>query len=104
MLLLQLSSHEASRDLDSSRRSTGDKRRRNKPTEEPEEPDRGTRGTRQKKKHGSDDGSMSPRDELLKSIWHAFTALDVDKSGKVSKSQLKVKKKTQSFDSSVRML
>uniref|UniRef100_A0A8C5FKD0 Switching B cell complex subunit SWAP70b n=1 Tax=Gadus morhua TaxID=8049 RepID=A0A8C5FKD0_GADMO len=28
--------------------------------------------------------------ELLKSIWHAFTALDVDKSGKVSKSQLKV--------------
>ncbi|XP_057693694.1 switch-associated protein 70b [Corythoichthys intestinalis] len=33
---------------------------------------------------------MSQRDELLKSIWHAFTALDVDKSGKVSKSQLKV--------------
>ncbi|KAM9375651.1 switch-associated protein 70b isoform 2-T2 [Pholidichthys leucotaenia] len=33
---------------------------------------------------------MAPRDELLKSIWHAFTALDVDKSGKVSKSQLKV--------------
>ncbi|KAJ7998156.1 hypothetical protein DPEC_G00219670 [Dallia pectoralis] len=33
---------------------------------------------------------MSLRDELLKSIWHAFTALDVDKSGKVSKSQLKV--------------
>uniref|UniRef100_A0A3P8ZNP9 Switch-associated protein 70 n=1 Tax=Esox lucius TaxID=8010 RepID=A0A3P8ZNP9_ESOLU len=30
------------------------------------------------------------RDELLKSIWHAFTALDVDQSGKVSKSQLKV--------------
>uniref|UniRef100_A0AAR2KZZ2 Switch-associated protein 70 n=1 Tax=Pygocentrus nattereri TaxID=42514 RepID=A0AAR2KZZ2_PYGNA len=29
-------------------------------------------------------------DELLKAIWHAFTALDVDKSGKVSKSQLKV--------------
>lgn len=27
---------------------------------------------------------------MLKSIWHAFTALDVDKSGKVSKSQLKV--------------
>uniref|UniRef100_A0A673FLI4 Switch-associated protein 70 n=1 Tax=Sinocyclocheilus rhinocerous TaxID=307959 RepID=A0A673FLI4_9TELE len=27
---------------------------------------------------------------LLKAIWHAFTALDVDKSGKVSKSQLKV--------------
>ncbi|XP_043980876.1 switch-associated protein 70b [Gambusia affinis] len=33
---------------------------------------------------------MTLRDELLKSIWHAFTALDVDKSGKVSKSQLKV--------------
>ncbi|XP_068168508.1 switch-associated protein 70b [Antennarius striatus] len=30
------------------------------------------------------------RDELLKSIWHAFTSLDVDQSGKVSKSQLKV--------------
>ncbi|XP_034085497.1 switch-associated protein 70b [Gymnodraco acuticeps] len=33
---------------------------------------------------------MALRDELLRSIWHAFTALDVDKSGKVSKSQLKV--------------
>ncbi|XP_060932377.1 switch-associated protein 70b [Limanda limanda] len=33
---------------------------------------------------------MALRDELLKSIWHAFTALDVDQSGKVSKSQLKV--------------
>ncbi|KAL4613507.1 switch-associated protein 70 [Arapaima gigas] len=30
------------------------------------------------------------RAELLKPIWHAFTALDVDRSGKVSKSQLKV--------------
>ncbi|XP_062241079.1 switch-associated protein 70-like [Platichthys flesus] len=30
------------------------------------------------------------REELLKSIWHAFTALDVDSRGKVSKSQLKV--------------
>ncbi|KAI9528502.1 Switch-associated protein 70 [Dissostichus eleginoides] len=30
------------------------------------------------------------RDEILKSIWHAFTALDVDQRGKVSKSQLKV--------------
>ncbi|KAK2854009.1 hypothetical protein Q5P01_006670 [Channa striata] len=30
------------------------------------------------------------RSELLKSIWHAFTALDVDHRGKVSKSQLKV--------------
>lgn len=34
---------------------------------------------------------MGLRDELLKAIWHAFTALDVDKSGKVSKSQLKVR-------------
>ncbi|XP_005989749.1 switch-associated protein 70 [Latimeria chalumnae] len=33
---------------------------------------------------------MGLREELLKAIWHAFTALDVDKSGKVSKSQLKV--------------
>ncbi|CAJ1049663.1 switch-associated protein 70 [Xyrichtys novacula] len=30
------------------------------------------------------------RGELLKSIWHAFTALDEDHRGKVSKSQLKV--------------
>ncbi|NXG07390.1 DEFI6 protein, partial [Sakesphorus luctuosus] len=30
------------------------------------------------------------RAELLKSIWYAFTALDVERSGKVSKSQLKV--------------
>uniref|UniRef100_A0A7N8Y3U7 Switch-associated protein 70 n=1 Tax=Mastacembelus armatus TaxID=205130 RepID=A0A7N8Y3U7_9TELE len=29
-------------------------------------------------------------DELLKPIWHAFTALDTDNRGKVSKSQLKV--------------
>ncbi|MEE6498765.1 hypothetical protein FKM82_003223 [Ascaphus truei] len=33
---------------------------------------------------------MALKEELLKPIWHAFTALDVDKSGKVSKSQLKV--------------
>ncbi|XP_034535178.1 switch-associated protein 70 [Notolabrus celidotus] len=33
---------------------------------------------------------MTNRDELLKSIWHAFTALDLDQRGKVSKSQLKV--------------
>ncbi|XP_006873063.1 PREDICTED: switch-associated protein 70 isoform X2 [Chrysochloris asiatica] len=32
----------------------------------------------------------SLKDELLKAIWHAFTALDLDRSGKVSKSQLKV--------------
>uniref|UniRef100_A0A674P2A5 Switch-associated protein 70 n=1 Tax=Takifugu rubripes TaxID=31033 RepID=A0A674P2A5_TAKRU len=35
-------------------------------------------------------GGLFSDDELLKSIWHAFTALDVDQSGKVSKSQLKV--------------
>ncbi|XP_061076480.1 differentially expressed in FDCP 6 homolog isoform X1 [Conger conger] len=33
---------------------------------------------------------MDLRSELLKSIWYAFTALDVEESGKVSKSQLKV--------------
>ncbi|XP_038605337.1 differentially expressed in FDCP 6 homolog [Tachyglossus aculeatus] len=33
---------------------------------------------------------MELRAELLKSVWYAFTALDVEKSGKVSKSQLKV--------------
>nr|XP_043885708.1 switch-associated protein 70 isoform X1 [Solea senegalensis] len=33
---------------------------------------------------------MWPREELLKFIWHAFTALDADHRGKVSKSQLKV--------------
>lgn len=29
------------------------------------------------------------KEELLKAIWHAFTALDLDQSDKVSKSQLK---------------
>ncbi|XP_051546416.1 differentially expressed in FDCP 6 homolog [Myxocyprinus asiaticus] len=33
---------------------------------------------------------MDLQSELLKSIWYAFTSLDVEKSGKVSKSQLKV--------------
>uniref|UniRef100_H3D898 Switch-associated protein 70 n=1 Tax=Tetraodon nigroviridis TaxID=99883 RepID=H3D898_TETNG len=33
---------------------------------------------------------MALREHLLKAIWHAFTALDVDQRGKVSKSQLKV--------------
>ncbi|XP_072321324.1 switch-associated protein 70-like [Eucyclogobius newberryi] len=33
---------------------------------------------------------MLNREELLKCIWHAFTALDVDHRGKVSKSHLKV--------------
>ncbi|XP_029901943.1 differentially expressed in FDCP 6 [Myripristis murdjan] len=33
---------------------------------------------------------MDLKSELLKSIWYAFTSLDVEKCGKVSKSQLKV--------------
>uniref|UniRef100_W5K958 Differentially expressed in FDCP 6 homolog n=1 Tax=Astyanax mexicanus TaxID=7994 RepID=W5K958_ASTMX len=33
---------------------------------------------------------MDLKAELLKSIWYAFTSLDVERSGKVSKSQLKV--------------
>ncbi|XP_072516875.1 switch-associated protein 70 [Salminus brasiliensis] len=33
---------------------------------------------------------MVHRDEILRPIWHAFAALDVDRTGKVSKSQLKV--------------
>ncbi|XP_016126952.1 switch-associated protein 70-like isoform X3 [Sinocyclocheilus grahami] len=33
---------------------------------------------------------MLSRDEILKPIWYGFTALDVDRNGKVSKSQLKV--------------
>lgn len=35
---------------------------------------------------------MDLKSELLKSIWYAFTSLDVEKCGKVSKSQLKVRK------------
>lgn len=34
---------------------------------------------------------MDLKSELLKSIWYAFTSLDVEKCGKVSKSQLKVR-------------
>ncbi|XP_061920803.1 differentially expressed in FDCP 6 homolog [Entelurus aequoreus] len=34
--------------------------------------------------------NMDFKSELLKSIWYAFTSLDVEKCGKVSKSQLKV--------------
>ncbi|XP_051987167.1 switch-associated protein 70-like isoform X2 [Xyrauchen texanus] len=33
---------------------------------------------------------MISREEILKPIWYAFTALDMDRNGKVSKSQLKV--------------
>ena len=47
---------------------------------------RGSRGSRR----SSAAGMGSLKDELLKGIWHAFTALDLDHSGKVSKSQLKV--------------
>ncbi|XP_061661345.1 differentially expressed in FDCP 6 homolog isoform X2 [Syngnathoides biaculeatus] len=50
-------------------------------------------GRRQSKYRGnqSDAGAdMDLRSELLKSIWYGFTALDLEKSGKVSKSQLKV--------------
>ncbi|KAF4079710.1 hypothetical protein AMELA_G00181350 [Ameiurus melas] len=35
-------------------------------------------------------GDMDLKSELLKSIWYAFTALEAERSGKVSKSQLKV--------------
>ncbi|XP_051505253.1 switch-associated protein 70-like isoform X2 [Myxocyprinus asiaticus] len=34
--------------------------------------------------------TMISQEEILKPIWHAFTALDMDRNGKVSKSQLKV--------------
>ncbi|XP_056318342.1 switch-associated protein 70 [Danio aesculapii] len=33
---------------------------------------------------------MISKEEILKPIWYAFTALDLDRNGKVSKSQLKV--------------
>uniref|UniRef100_A0A7N4NHK3 Switch-associated protein 70 n=1 Tax=Sarcophilus harrisii TaxID=9305 RepID=A0A7N4NHK3_SARHA len=40
--------------------------------------------------HGHGHAMGGLKEELLKAIWHAFTALDLDRSGKVSKSQLKV--------------
>lgn len=49
----------------------------------------GWRGSRRSRR-SSAAGMGSLKDELLKGIWHAFTALDLDHSGKVSKSQLKV--------------
>lgn len=64
-------------------------------SEEDTPPTRSTRGG----KHAAETRYEPPellrdkmwlRDEQLKSIWHAFTALDVDQRGKVSKSQLKV--------------
>nr|XP_046200594.1 differentially expressed in FDCP 6 homolog [Oncorhynchus gorbuscha] len=45
-------------------------------------------GGRERKSYAAVD--MDLRSELLKSIWYGFTALDLEKSGKVSKSQLKV--------------
>lgn len=36
---------------------------------------------------------MALRAALLKSIWYAFTSLDTEDSGKVSKSQLKVRRR-----------
>lgn len=41
---------------------------------------------------------MDLRSELLKSIWYGFTALDLERSGKVSKSQLKVSGKPDNQD------
>lgn len=37
---------------------------------------------------------MDLKSELLKSIWYAFTSLEAERSGKVSKSQLKVRETT----------
>ncbi|XP_030223035.1 switch-associated protein 70b isoform X2 [Gadus morhua] len=54
------------------------------------QPPRGVAEPRRLSACGNTGSAMALRAELLKSIWHAFTALDVDKSGKVSKSQLKV--------------
>lgn len=50
------------------------------------------RRTRQDRHSESTDcaADMDLRSELLKSIWYGFTALDLERSGKVSKSQLKV--------------
>lgn len=44
------------------------------------------------------------REDLLKSIWHAFTALDVDHRGKVSKSQLKASLASAVFTSPFKLL
>lgn len=41
---------------------------------------------------------MDLRSELLKSIWYGFTALDLERSGKVSKSQLKVSGQTENME------
>lgn len=42
----------------------------------------------------SEVSKMDLKAELLKSIWYAFTSLDVEKCGKVSKSQLKVSRES----------
>lgn len=46
------------------------------------------------RRNKSVDVMMALRAALLKSIWYAFTSLDTEDSGKVSKSQLKVRDKT----------
>ena len=46
--------------------------------------------TQRRKPESYTAADMDLRSELLKSIWYGFTALDLEKSGKVSKSQLKV--------------
>ncbi|KAE8293407.1 Differentially expressed in FDCP 6-like protein [Larimichthys crocea] len=46
--------------------------------------------TQRRKPESNPAVDMDLRSELLKSIWYGFTALDLEKSGKVSKSQLKV--------------
>lgn len=55
----------------------------------------GNNASKREKEKAARERTREPRDmdlrsELLKSIWYAFTALDVEESGKVSKSQLKV--------------
>lgn len=47
---------------------------------------------RRRQAAGGGPAMVGLKEELLKSIWHAFTALDLDRSGKVSKSQLKARR------------
>ncbi|XP_071332175.1 differentially expressed in FDCP 6 homolog isoform X2 [Trachinotus anak] len=49
-----------------------------------------SRGKKKRRRRSNTVAEMDLRSELLKSIWYGFTALDLEKSGKVSKSQLKV--------------
>lgn len=50
-------------------------------------------GKKKTRRGGNQKVDMDLRSELLKSIWYGFTALDLEKSGKVSKSQLKVSRR-----------